>query len=63
MNPPIPLEEAQRRLLEQVDPLPAESIPAAAALGRYTAAPVVAARTQPSADLSAMDGYAMAEGE
>ena len=61
MNPPIPLEEAQRRLLEQVDPLPAESIPAAAALGRYTAAPVVAARTQPSADLSAMDGYAMAE--
>src|SRR5690606_208945 len=31
--------------------------------GRYTAAPVVAARTQPSADLSAMDGYAMAEGD
>src|SRR5690606_10096114 len=31
--------------------------------GRYTAAPVMAARTQPSADLSAMDGYAMAEGD
>ena len=63
MNPPIPLEEAQRRLLEQADPLPAEPVAVAAALGRYTAAPVIAARTQPSADLSAMDGYAMADGD
>ena len=63
MNPPIPLEEAQRRLLEQVDALPAEPIAVENALGRYTAAPVLAERTQPSADLSAMDGYAMAEGD
>lgn len=63
MNPPIPLEEAQRRLLEQVDALPAEPIAVENALGRYTAAPVLAERTQPSADLSAMDGYAMAESD
>lgn len=63
MNPPIPLEEAQRRLLEQVDALPAEPIAVETALDRYTAAPVLAGRTQPPADLSAMDGYAMAEGD
>lgn len=63
MNPPIPLEEAQRRLLEQADALPAEQIAVETALGRYTAAPILAGRTQPSADLSAMDGYATAEGD
>lgn len=59
MTPPLPLDEAQRRLLDQVEPLPVEKVRVDAARGRYTAVKVLAARTQPSADLSAMDGYAM----
>ena len=61
MTPPLPLDEAQRRLLEQAEPLPVEHVAVEAALGRYAAEIVLAARTQPSADLSAMDGYAMPE--
>ena len=34
-------------------------MPVTEALGRWTAAPVLARRTQPAADLSAMDGYAI----
>ncbi len=60
MNPPLTLEEAQARLLDLARPLGCEALPAEAALGRYLAAPVVARRTQPAADLSAMDGYAVA---
>lgn len=59
LPPPIPLDEAQRRLMEMVEPLSAEDVPASEAIGRYLAAPLCARRTQPSADLSAMDGYAM----
>lgn len=57
--PPLPLAEAQARLLVQVEPLPARVVPAEHALGRYLSDPLLAARTQPAADLSAMDGYAM----
>ncbi|MCB2065502.1 MAG: molybdopterin molybdotransferase MoeA [Erythrobacter sp.] len=53
------LEEAQARLLAAVEPLGAEVLPVAQAVGRYLAQPVLARRTQPAADLSAMDGYAM----
>ena len=60
MTAPLDLDEAQRRLLAQVEPLATERIAVEAALGRYAAEDVVAARTQPAADLSAMDGYAMA---
>lgn len=63
MTPPLPLDEAQRRLLDQAAPLPAECIAVDAALGRYTAEDLAAARTQPAADLSAMDGYAMPDGD
>jgi molybdopterin molybdotransferase len=56
---PIPLAEAQARLLSQVEPLGAEEVAAEAALGRYLAEDLPARRTQPAADLSAMDGYAM----
>ena len=63
MTPPLPLDEAQRRLLEQAEPLPAAPLPVEAARGRYLAEDLAAARTQPSADLSAMDGYAMPEGD
>jgi molybdopterin molybdotransferase len=61
MNPPPPLrlETAQERLLAAAEPLAAGQVPAEDAIGRYLAAPLLAARTQPAADLSAMDGYAM----
>lgn len=59
MTPPLPLAEAQARLLTQVEPLAIETLGASHAIGRYLAAPLLAARTQPAADLSAMDGYAM----
>lgn len=59
MKPPLSLQGAQARLLEQVAPLPHEAVPVGQAVGRYLAAPLSARRTQPAADLSAMDGYAM----
>jgi len=57
--PPLPLEEAQARLLALVPALPVERVDVEGALGRYLAEPLHARRTQPSADLSAMDGYAL----
>jgi molybdopterin molybdotransferase len=63
MTPPLPLDEAQRRLLGAVGPLSAERVPIERALGRYTAEDLTAARTQPAADLSAMDGFAVPEGD
>lgn len=59
MTPPLPLAEAQERLLAAVEPLAAETVAVEQAMGRFLAAPLVAARTQPAADLSAMDGYAV----
>lgn len=59
MSPPIPLDEAQARLLALAAPLDTEALPLERALGRYLAEPLAARRTQPAADLSAMDGYAM----
>ena len=56
---PLQLEEAQKRLLDLADPLPIENVDVPAALGRYLAEPLIAKRTQPPADLSAMDGYAV----
>ena len=55
----LPVPEAQARLLALVEPLPVERVPVEEALGRYLAEPLIARRTQPPADLSAMDGYAM----
>jgi len=57
--PPIPLAEAQARLLALAAPLGTETVATQAANGRYLAAPLAAARTQPATDLSAMDGYAV----
>jgi molybdopterin molybdotransferase len=42
--------------------LPLEAVPVEAMLGRYLAEDIRAARTQPPADLSAMDGYAVTPG-
>ena len=57
--PPITLAEAQERLLARAEPLGAEDVPIADAIGRTLATDLPALRTQPAADLSAMDGYAM----
>ncbi|MDE8654189.1 molybdopterin molybdotransferase MoeA [Novosphingobium album (ex Liu et al. 2023)] len=57
---PIPLEDAQARLLQLAGPLPVERVDVEGAIGRYLAEPIAARRTQPAADLSAMDGYAVA---
>jgi len=59
MSAPLSLEEAQRRLLALAAPLAVETIPITDAAGRWLAEDVAALRTQPAADLSAMDGYAI----
>lgn len=63
MSEPLDLEQAQARLLALAPLLPIEAIPTETALGRYLAEDIRAARTQPSADLSAMDGFALASGQ
>ncbi|TPG12694.1 molybdopterin molybdotransferase MoeA [Sphingomonas oligophenolica] len=55
----IPIDEAQRRLFALAKALGTETVAITAAAGRYAAEPIVARRTQPAADLSAMDGYAI----
>ncbi len=55
----IPVAEAQARALALAQPLVAQVVPLAQAVGRYAAEPISARRTQPAADLSAMDGYAI----
>lgn len=62
-HPMLTLEEAQARLLALVEPLPIERTDMEGALGRYLAEPLHARRTQPAADVSAMDGYAVAAGD
>ncbi|UIP05706.1 molybdopterin molybdotransferase MoeA [Erythrobacter sp. SDW2] len=56
----LTVEEAQARMLALIAPLPVEGVPVEQAVGRYLAETLLAARTQPPADLSAMDGYAVA---
>lgn len=55
----IDVDEAQARLLALANPLPARSLFLVDAVAHYLAEDVVARRTQPAADLSAMDGYAI----
>ena len=52
----ITLEEAQKRLFQLAAPLPANSLPLAQCSGKYLAENLYSKRTQPAADLSAMDG-------
>ena len=56
----IALEEAQHRLLQLSAPLSEELVDVGCAVGRYLAQEVRAKRTQPTKNLSAMDGYAIA---
>jgi molybdopterin molybdotransferase len=58
-TPPLSLEEAQARMIALAAAMPVETVPVETALGRYLARPLLAMRTQPAADLSAMDGYAV----
>lgn len=52
-------EQAQARVLALAPAMPRIAVPCDDALGRYLARDLYAQRTQPSADLSAMDGYAI----
>ncbi len=53
-----PVAEALARVLAQASPLPSEAVPLADAHGRVLASDLLARRTQPPDDVSAMDGYA-----
>src|SRR3954464_1493047 len=55
----MPVAEALARVLAEAEPLPAEPATLTEACGRVLAADVTALRTQPPADVSAMDGYAV----
>ena len=55
----ISVDEARTRILADLRPTPAEIVALANAWNRVTAASVVARLTQPPADVSAMDGYAL----
>ena len=59
-SPLLPVADALARVLASAPvPLPAEEVPIALARGRTLAADLAARRTQPPADVSAMDGYAL----
>ena len=59
----ISVAEAQARLLDLASPLPPVERELMQAVWHYLHAPLTAIRTQPAADLSAMDGYAVAAGD
>lgn len=63
MNGLLPVAEAQARLLALATPVETETALLIDAAGRWLAADVVARRTQPASDFSAMDGYAICFGE
>ncbi len=57
----ISTTEALAAIFALIRPLPAETVPLRAAVGRVLAAPVIASRDQPPFAASAMDGYAVAD--
>lgn len=59
MTSMISVEEARVRILAAMEPVGSEVVALNEALGRVLAAPLTARRTQPPADVSAMDGYAV----
>ncbi|MEL6283242.1 MAG: hypothetical protein AAFQ73_10860, partial [Pseudomonadota bacterium] len=60
---PVPsllsVDEALQRILDMAEPIGAETVSLAQADGRALRDPVIARRTQPPFDASAMDGYAV----
>ncbi len=59
----LSVEEARARVIAPLRPTAAEVVALSAAWGRVTAAPLLARTTAPSADISAMDGYALRAGD
>ncbi|WBH16218.1 molybdopterin molybdotransferase MoeA [Sphingomonas radiodurans] len=59
MSELLPVAQAQARLIAAIAPVATETLPITQAGGRWAAEPLVARRTQPMRDLSAMDGYAL----
>lgn len=59
----LSLEEAQTRVLALAPEMPVELVPVEDAVGRYLASDLHALRTQPPAEHSAMDGYAIGGGD
>jgi molybdopterin molybdotransferase len=55
----IAVAEARAKILAALAPVGVETVALAAGFGRVLAAPVAARVTQPPADVSAMDGYAL----
>jgi molybdopterin molybdotransferase len=55
----LSVADALARVLDGVEPLPRQDAPLTEACGRVLTDDVAARRTQPPADLSAMDGYAV----
>ena len=55
----LSVADALQRVLEHAAPLPTEKVPLSEAAGLVLVAPLKALRTQPPADVSAMDGYAV----
>ncbi|GER06977.1 hypothetical protein JCM17843_12870 [Kordiimonadales bacterium JCM 17843] len=55
----LSVEDARTRILSALSPVGEEVVALSAAAGRVLSAPVIARRTQPPADFSAMDGYAV----
>ncbi|WP_277979774.1 molybdopterin molybdotransferase MoeA [Sphingomonas phyllosphaerae] len=55
----LPVAEAQTRVLALGTPVALVEVSLGEALGRWAATSVVARRTQPARDVSAMDGYAL----
>ena len=58
-EPLLSVAEALARVLDRVEPLAEERVPLREARGRTLARDLAATRTQPPADMSAMDGYAV----
>ncbi len=59
----LSVDDARARIVGPLRPTAAEIVALAQAWGRVTAAPVLARRDQPPADVSAMDGYALRAGD
>jgi molybdopterin molybdotransferase len=55
----LPVADALANVIAGVLPLGSEEVPLRAARGRVLAAPIIALRTQPGFNASAMDGYAV----
>jgi molybdopterin molybdotransferase len=59
----MPVADALARILQSFTPTGPETVPVSEAAGRVLARPVRSRRTQPPADVSAMDGYALRAAE